>query len=143
MGGSMVNKGPPYCSDLAIANTGASGHYFLPQATLTNINAHAPCTTIRTAMGQPLFSMGTATINLPTIPPGTWHGHIVPGLTHNLISIGTLCDAGCTAHFTADTLTITDPADTVILSSTRDMHEPCLWQINLAPPQHSLALHIA
>eukprot|EP00804_Cyclotella_cryptica_P021967 CCRYP_000900-RA/>CCRYP_000900-RA protein AED:0.48 eAED:0.48 QI:0/0/0/1/0/0/2/0/77 len=62
------------------------------------------------------------------------------GLTHNLISIGTLCNAGCTAHFTADSLTITDPSDTVILN---DIHVPRLWQLNLAPPQHSLALHIA
>eukprot|EP00804_Cyclotella_cryptica_P018738 CCRYP_007224-RA/>CCRYP_007224-RA protein AED:0.34 eAED:0.32 QI:0/0/0/1/0/0/2/0/496 len=133
---------PPYCSDLAIADTGASGQYFLPQAPHQH-QCTRPPTTIRTATGQPLFSTGTATINLPSIPPGTRHGHIVPGLTHNLISISTLCDAGCTAHFTADTLTITEPADTVILSGTRDMHAPRLWQINLAPPQHSLALHIA
>eukprot|EP00804_Cyclotella_cryptica_P021962 CCRYP_000901-RA/>CCRYP_000901-RA protein AED:0.35 eAED:0.34 QI:0/0/0/1/1/1/2/0/655 len=113
---------PPHCSYLAIANTGASGPYFLPQAPLTNINADTPCTTIRTATGQLLFSTGTATLNLPTIPPDTRHGHIVPGLTHNLISIGTLCDAGCTAHFTADTLTITDPSDTVILNAIQINH---------------------
>eukprot|EP00804_Cyclotella_cryptica_P011138 CCRYP_020836-RA/>CCRYP_020836-RA protein AED:0.37 eAED:0.69 QI:0/0/0/1/0.5/0.33/3/0/452 len=117
MGGSMVNKGSPLLqSDMAIADTGASGHYFLPEAPLTNINAHAPRTTIRTATGQPLYSTGTATLNLPTIPPVTQHGHIVPGLTHNLISIGTLCDAGCTALFTANALTVTGAAGTTILS---------------------------
>ena len=37
---------PPHCSDLAMANTGASGHYFLPQAPLINMDTHAPRTTI-------------------------------------------------------------------------------------------------
>eukprot|EP00804_Cyclotella_cryptica_P019680 CCRYP_016439-RA/>CCRYP_016439-RA protein AED:0.42 eAED:0.50 QI:0/0/0/1/0/0/2/0/281 len=87
-------------------------------------------------MGQPLFSTGTAPLNLPTLPPVIRHGHIVPGLTHNLISISTLCDAACTACFTAN------PTTTVILSGTRDMHAPRLWPINLEPLQHSLALHI-
>ena len=109
---------------MAIADTGASGHYFLPEPPLTNINSHAPRTTIRTATGQPLYSTSTVTLNLPTIPPVTQQGHIVPGLTHNLVSIGTLCDAGCTALFTANTLTVTDSAGTTILSSTRNTHAP-------------------
>eukprot|EP00804_Cyclotella_cryptica_P028768 CCRYP_018720-RA/>CCRYP_018720-RA protein AED:0.37 eAED:0.37 QI:0/0/0/1/0/0.25/4/0/1148 len=128
---------------MAIADTGASGHYFLPEAPLTNINAHAPCTTIRTATGQPLYSTGTATLNLPTIPPVTQHGHIVPGLTHNLISIGTLCDAGCTALFTANALTVTDAAGTTILSGARDTNAPRLWKLNLRPHQDAIALHVA
>eukprot|EP00804_Cyclotella_cryptica_P028805 CCRYP_020136-RA/>CCRYP_020136-RA protein AED:0.42 eAED:0.42 QI:0/-1/0/1/-1/1/1/0/211 len=128
---------------MAIADTGASGHYFLPEAPLTNINAHAPRTTIRTATGQPLYSTGTATLNLPTIPPVTQHGHIVPGLTHNLISIGTLCDAGCTALFTANALTVTDAAGTTILSGARDTNAPRLWKLNLRPHQDAIALHVA
>ena len=60
---------PPLQSDMAIADTGASGHYFLAEAPLININTQAPHTTIRTATGQPLYSAGTATLNLPTIPP--------------------------------------------------------------------------
>eukprot|EP00804_Cyclotella_cryptica_P003921 CCRYP_016106-RA/>CCRYP_016106-RA protein AED:0.11 eAED:0.25 QI:0/0/0/1/0.2/0.16/6/0/1395 len=144
MGGSMVNKGSPLLqSDMAIADTGASGHYFLPEAPLTNINAHAPRTTIRTATGQPLYSTGTATLNLPTIPPVTQHGHIVPGLTHNLISIGTLCDAGCTALFTANALTVTDAAGTTILSGARDTNAPRLWKLSLRPHQDAIALHVA
>eukprot|EP00804_Cyclotella_cryptica_P017260 CCRYP_016818-RA/>CCRYP_016818-RA protein AED:0.44 eAED:0.63 QI:0/0/0/1/0/0/2/0/198 len=126
---------------MAIADTGASGHYFLAEAPLTNINTHAPRTTIRTATGQPLYSTGTATLNLPTIPQVTQQGHIVPSLTHNLI--GTLCDAGCTALFTANTLTVTDSAGTTILSGTRDTNAPRLWKINLRPPQDPIALHVA
>eukprot|EP00804_Cyclotella_cryptica_P024929 CCRYP_011828-RA/>CCRYP_011828-RA protein AED:0.63 eAED:0.77 QI:0/0/0/1/1/1/2/0/301 len=83
-------------------------------------------------------------------PPSTCRPHLqVPSMATlsrdslTTSSVSTLCNAGCTAHFTANTLTITDPADAVILSGTRDMHTPRLWQINLAPPQHSLALHIA
>ncbi|KAL7478485.1 hypothetical protein ACHAW6_009047 [Cyclotella cf. meneghiniana] len=134
---------PPQLPELTIADTGASGHYFLPHTPLTNVNANAPCTTIRTATGQPLLSTGTATLNLPDLPPDAWHGHIVPGLTHNLLSIGMLCDAGCTACFIANTLTITNKAGTVILSGTHDTSEPPLWRVILTPPHHSLALHIA
>eukprot|EP00804_Cyclotella_cryptica_P024875 CCRYP_011786-RA/>CCRYP_011786-RA protein AED:0.28 eAED:0.28 QI:0/0/0/1/1/1/2/0/729 len=130
-------------SDMAIADTGASGHYFLPEVPLTNINAHAPRTTILTATGQPLYSTGIATLNLPTIPPVTQYGHVVPGLTHNLISIGTLCDAGCTALFMATTLTVADAAGTTILSGARDTNTPRLWKINLRPPQNAIALHVA
>ena len=128
---------------MAIVDTGASGHYFLPHAPLANVNANAPRTTIRTATGQPLISTGTATLTLPNLPPITRHGHIVPGLTHNLLSIGKLCDARCTARFTAHTLTITDTAGTVILSGTRDTYGPRLWRVSLTPPHHPLALHIA
>eukprot|EP00804_Cyclotella_cryptica_P004192 CCRYP_014550-RA/>CCRYP_014550-RA protein AED:0.42 eAED:0.42 QI:0/-1/0/1/-1/1/1/0/283 len=128
---------------MAIADTGATGHYFLAEAPLTNINTHTPRTTIRTATGQPLYSTGTATLNLPTIPPGTQQGHIVPGLTHNHVGIGTLCDAGCTALFTANTLTVTDPEGTTILSGTCNTNAPRLWKINLRPPQDPIALHVA
>eukprot|EP00804_Cyclotella_cryptica_P013771 CCRYP_016880-RA/>CCRYP_016880-RA protein AED:0.41 eAED:0.57 QI:0/0/0/1/0/0/2/0/238 len=113
------------------------------EAPLTNINAHAPRTTIRTATGQPLYSTGTATLNLPTLPPVAQHGHIIPGLTHNLISIGTLCDAGCTALFTAHALTAADAAGTTILSGARDTNAPRLWKLNLRPPQDAIALHVA
>eukprot|EP00804_Cyclotella_cryptica_P019117 CCRYP_019440-RA/>CCRYP_019440-RA protein AED:0.47 eAED:0.43 QI:0/-1/0/1/-1/1/1/0/219 len=128
---------------MAIADTGASGHYFLPEAPLTNINAHAMVTTIWSATGQPLYSTGTATLNLPTMPLVTQQGHIVPGLTHNLISIGTPCNAGCTALFMANTLTVTDPAGTTILSGARNTNAPHLWNINLLSPQNSIALHVA
>eukprot|EP00804_Cyclotella_cryptica_P029534 CCRYP_011302-RA/>CCRYP_011302-RA protein AED:0.33 eAED:0.33 QI:0/0/0/0.5/0/0/2/0/451 len=73
----------------------------------------------------------------------TQQGHIVPGLTHNLVSIGTLCYAGCTALFTANTLTVTDSAGTTILSGTHDTNAPRLWKINLRPPQDPSALHVA
>ena len=134
---------PPICPTLALADTGASGHYFLPHAPLTNINAHAPRTTIRTATGQPLISSGTAATTLRTIPPVSRQAHIVPGLPHNLTTIAPLCNAGCTARFTANTLTVTDPEGTTILSGTRGPNAPRLWQIDLAPPLSPMALHVA
>ena len=65
------------------------------------------------------------------------------GLTHNVISIGTFCDAGCTALFIANTLTVTNPAGTTILSGTHNTNAPHLWQINFVPPQDPIALHTA
>eukprot|EP00804_Cyclotella_cryptica_P027241 CCRYP_014349-RA/>CCRYP_014349-RA protein AED:0.16 eAED:0.16 QI:0/0/0/1/1/1/3/0/1022 len=129
--------------EVAWSTRGASGHYFQPEAPLTKINAHAPRTTIRTATGQPLYSTGTATLNLPIMPLVNQQVHIVPGLTHNLISIGTLCDAGCTALFTANALMVTDPAGTTVLSGACDTNAPRLWNINLLSPQNSIALHVA
>jgi|APFre7841882793_1041355.scaffolds.fasta_scaffold00653_2 hypothetical protein len=35
-------------------------------------------------------------------------GHIIPGFMNNLLSLGKLCDAGCTAGLDKNTLTVSD-----------------------------------
>ncbi len=49
--------------------------------------------------GKRVHSTHTCTINIPLSPPCAHAAHIIPGLTlHSLLSIVSLCNAGCTLH---------------------------------------------
>ncbi len=70
----------------------------MDSAPLLNLNRLAPHTTIRTATGEAKTSIATTQLALPTLPTMEARtGHIVRGFTINLISLGKLCDVGCTA----------------------------------------------
>ncbi len=85
----------------AITDTEASRHYFLSSAPIIDLNHTAPPITIGTGTGQHRSSSATAAIHLPMLPAGrTRIGCIMPAFTNNLLSIGTLRDAKCTAIFT-------------------------------------------
>jgi hypothetical protein len=86
----------PNINDTAIANTGATKHYLIPMAPVTNINYNAATSTISTATGQLLQLSAEATINIPWLPPGTSTGKIMPDFVNNLLSMGVFCDANCT-----------------------------------------------
>jgi hypothetical protein len=68
------------------------------------------------------------------MPPASIHSHILPALAeHSLLSVGQLCDHGCTATFTAKDVTITKNAIT-LLQGQRAVDG--LWSVPLAstPP---------
>ena len=67
-------------------------------------------------------------INIAGLPPAATLTHIVPEMTtHNLLSVGQLCDAGCTAKVTKDDFQVTYN-DTIILEGTRSP-ETTLWEL--------------
>ena len=105
----------------AIANMGASDHYFTNTAPVTNNDIMAPKTTILTATGERCTSVGTAQLNLDTIPTALARtGHIMPGFKNNLISIGKLCDANCTAYFNKNHIMVRDENGKLVLHGTRE-----------------------
>ena len=68
-------------------------------------------------------------LDFPTLPPTATVSHIVPEMTtHNLLSIGQLCDAGCTATVTKDKIEVTHNSH-MILTGTRS-EETTLWHID-------------
>ena len=69
--------------------------------------------------GQVIKSTHTATLNLPSLPLAARAAHVFPELTGSLLSIGMLTDAGLTAIYTADSVTIQDSAGVKVLSGTR------------------------
>ena len=98
-------------------------------------NPQAPLTTIRTATGAQHTSTASAQLALPTLPNNTArHGHIIPGFTNNLLSLGQLCDEGCTAHFDKQGLRIINAAGTTILTGTREIDGARLWRVDITPP---------
>ena len=90
--------------------------------------------TIRNPNGTTMTSTHTAELPIPQLPHAARMAHIVPDLkSHSLISIGTLCDAGCEVTFTTTTVTVTHDKAT-IMSGTRN--PPGLWQFTIpAPPR--------
>jgi hypothetical protein len=65
--------------------------------------------------GNKVQSMHTCTLDLPAPPFSARATHIVPGLaSHSLLSVVTMCNAGCTVTFTKINCTITYRGRTII-----------------------------
>jgi len=60
-------------------------------------------------------STHTCTLDLPDLPAGARAAHIIPGLaSHSLISVVTMCNAGCTVTFTKINCTIVYRGRTIV-----------------------------
>jgi hypothetical protein len=70
-------------------------------------------------------------LHLPDLPPAARTAHLFPALGDtSLISIGQLCDAGCTAVFTATEVHI-HLHNKVIIQGTRSLASNRLWTLDL------------
>ena len=78
-----------------------------------------------------MLRAGTAHTQLP---PTALQSHLFPNIDHDLLSVGQLCDAGCTATFTKDHCSI-DHDGTPILTGTRNSDTNRLWHIDSPSPQ--------
>ena len=82
--------------------------------------------------GSNLFTAGTGTLNLRSLPKNATKAYILPGLRQNsLVSIGTLCDSGCTATFTHQSITVKDEQGREALKGHRDPVTR-LWHIPIS-----------
>ena len=84
--------------------------------------------------------MGAAVLAIPGIPSRYARtGHIIPGFTNNLISLGKLCDADCTAYIDKNKLEVHNKDGHKILHGTREPTGPRLWRVDITatanPPQ--------
>ncbi len=105
----------PY-SHTGIANSGASGFYFVPSAPVSNLNPQAPTIGIRVANGLPEKSVASATLALvPSLPPSATQGHVMPSFPSTLIGLGPFADLGCTITFTKTDVTAVNPDGRCIL----------------------------
>jgi hypothetical protein len=67
---------------------------------------------------------------LTGLPPQARQAHILPGLVHNsLISVGKLCDNGCSITFTHYQVTVTKNKECVMRGSREPKSR--LWRVNL------------
>jgi hypothetical protein len=79
--------------------------------------------------GDSIISTHEALLPFPHLPDQAINAHIFLALhRHALLSVGTFCDAGCTAEFTAGELKIKYKGETVLVGARIP---PGLWQINL------------
>ena len=69
-------------------------------------------------------------LDIPGLPPAATLSHIVPEMTtHNLMSVGQLCDAGCTATMDKNTIQI-EYDNQIVISGTRS-DTTTLWHMDL------------
>ena len=91
----------------AIANAGATEHFLLPGAPVTNVQPTLHPLTINLPDGGTIKSMYTCLLDMPWLPFKARIAHIVPGLAHtSLVSTSTLCDAGCKVKYNNDTCNV-------------------------------------
>ena len=111
-----------------IADSGASGFYFAPDAPVTNYNPHAPAVGVRVANSRPERSVASATLaSAPSLPRAAMSGHVMPSFPHTLIGLGPFADQGCTIVFTKTAVTVYHPDGHPILSGWRDETGLRLW----------------
>ena len=117
----------------AIADTGASGHYFMTTAPVYNIHGAAIPTIVSTAAGHAITLSAIAVINAPHLPLDARTGHIMPNFTNNLIGIGKICDAQCTVTFTATEVIVRDKTGNIIWQGLRETNGARMWRFNICP----------
>jgi hypothetical protein len=118
---------------MAIADTGASGHSIRPQDPHETNGTQQDSITVGLPNGATLQSSpNNCTLDIPQLPDAARKAHLIPGLTHSsLVSIGTLCDAGCKATFDRTTVVITNHND-IVMTGPRDPRTG-LWKLPMTP----------
>jgi hypothetical protein len=116
----------------AILDSGCTVHFPLANAKCSNKKSTATPLAVRLPNGDTITSTHTATLNMPSLPHAARQAHILPGLAqHSLLSVGKMCDSGCSVTFTASSVTVTN-GESTILTSLRDK-ESILWRVPLEP----------
>ena len=86
-----------------------------------------------------MHSTHTCTLLLPHLPKAATTAHILPGLSHSLLSIGKFCDTGMTATFDKHGVAIWHD-DKTVLQGHRDTTTG-LWMLPLVPPPCPCTTH--
>ena len=102
----------PYKKATGIVDSRATDIYFSTDAPVVNIYLAAPMVRVGTTTGQTQQSTVTGELALPNLPS--------PGLHHNLIGVGPLCDADCTVTFTREAVIVRDKQVTPVLTGWRE-----------------------
>ena len=111
-------------------DTGATDHFMTSQYPLQEKTKTDEAITVTMPNGDTIQSTHRGHLPLPA--PINMSAHVLPALSHSLISIGKLCDAGCTATFDANKVIISHNNDR-LLTGTRNAQG--LWLLQ-PPPQH-------
>jgi hypothetical protein len=116
----------------ALLESGCTAHFLLANAKCYNKKSTTTPLAVRLPNGDTITSTHTATLNMPSLPHAAIQVHILPGLAqHSLLSVGQMCDSGCSVTFTASNVTVTN-GESTILTGLRDK-ESSLWRAPLEP----------
>jgi hypothetical protein len=117
---------------MGIADTAATGNYVTTECPVTNKHPTSNGIDVTLPNGVNITSSHTALLQLPhELPIGPCKADIFPGLkSGSLMSIGQLCDHGCTATFTATQVQIFHQGR-LILTGHRSIDTNNLWMLQL------------
>jgi hypothetical protein len=117
-------------NDTAILDSGCTSNFLSATAPCSNKQAaHVPLN-VNMPNGTTIKSSHTCDLLLTDLPPQARKAHILPGLVYNsLISVGQLCDNGCSVTFTQEQVTVSKNGKCVMYGS-RDPRS-CLWRVDL------------
>ena len=121
-----------------ILDTGATHHFFSTSPTvptnpiLTDIHPTKDPIDVLLPNHQHITSTHQANLNINNLPPSAKTVHVFPSLASgSLLSVGQLCDHGCTATFTSSLATISRNGHPII-TDTRNKSTK-LWNIGTKP----------
>ena len=83
----------------AIADTGATKHYIRVDAPTFNVTKATNPITVRLPDHSTMSNTHEAFIRIPKLPRSARRAYLFPTMQESLLSIGQLCDDGCTAVF--------------------------------------------
>jgi hypothetical protein len=117
-------------NDTAIRDSGCTSNVLSATAPCSDKQAaHVPLN-VNMPNGTTIQSSHTCNLLLTDLPPKARQAHILPGLVHNsLISVGQLCDNGCSVTFTQDQVTVSKNGKCVMYGA-RDPRSR-LWRVDL------------
>ena len=116
--------------ELAVAETGTTGHYMTLESPCDNKQLAINPPPIRMPKGEIITSKHTALLSKQDLPIEARKENIFPGLNKALMSIGTICDHGYQATFDDKiVLILKKGSGKVIMKGTRDPHSN-LYMIN-------------
>jgi hypothetical protein len=94
-------------NDTAILDSGCTSNFLSAAVSCSDKQAaHVPLN-VNTPNGTTIQSSHTCNLLLTDLSPQARQTHILPGLVHNsLISVGQLCDSGCSVTFTQEQVTV-------------------------------------
>ena len=129
-----VNKAALGSSPPIIADTGCTSHFLSTNARYSNKRPVSTPLRVSLPDHSTMQSTHVVDLHIPDLPPEACIAHLFPALGDtSLISIGQLCDAGCIAIFTSDTVKI-QLHDKVLLQGTRSLATNRLWTLELPSP---------
>jgi hypothetical protein len=115
----------------AILDSCAMSHFLTTSAPATNILPNAMPIIAHLPNGNQVHSTHTCMLDIPSLPPGARAAHIIPGLALQLLlSVVTMCNAGCTITFSKIGCTIVYRGRTIVCS--HKCTRTGLWMIPLA-----------
>ena len=92
----------------AILDSGATSHFLCTDAEAKDVRPTNDPITVTIPDGTKLTSTHTRELDLPNLPKAARTGHILPGMSaYSLISVVTLCNAGCRVTFDMIGVTVT------------------------------------